>query len=370
VHRFQVELAKSYREVAFPQHFTGRDADALESLDRSKALLEALVKNDSGRALYHNQLGRTLNNIGYIHDERRDNREALGPFQDAVAEHRRAVAESVDAHEYKYFLAISLGNLGEQYVDLGDPVAGLPYFEEALRARRELLGVNPGNAVYRNEVVEGLLGLASLRRQLGDPATAREEFAEAARLLESAASDSSARCELGDVLVREAGCLSDQGEQEKAEAVLERVASRMREERKAALADEPATRRVLSESLRELARVRRLRGRVDASDRATAERRSLWDRSSRDGLVALASQSAARAGLVGYGRSPLPPRGEAVRELYVAAAAADLRLAWELGFRDGPRILADRNLADVLDRAPLRALRDDLDFPEQPFANP
>jgi len=374
VHRFQVDLAKSYREIAFPQHFSGRDDDSLDSLGRSRALLEPLVKSDPRRALYHNQFGRTLNNIGYIHDERRDNRKALGPFQESVVEHRRAVAESVDAHEYKYFLGVSLANLGEQYVDLGDPAAGLSYFEESLQARRELLNVNPGNDEYRNEVVEALLALAALHRQLGDPLRAREGFAEVARMLESAvataARKSSLQNRLGEVLVRAAGCLADLGDLEKAETVLERVASLMRTEfREAASADASAARRVLSSALWDLARVRRLRGQIDASALAAAERLSLWDRANRDGLVVLASQSASRAGLVGYGKAPLPPAGETVRELDVSAAAADLRLAWELGFRDAPRVRADRNLADVLDREALRPIRDDLDFPEHPLAD-
>jgi serine/threonine-protein kinase len=373
VHRFQVDLAKVHREIAFPQHFSGSDDDSLESLDRSRALLVPLVKSDPGRALYRNELGRTLNNIGYIHDERRDNRAALVPFQESVAEHRRAVAESVDTHVYKYYLAVSLANLGEQYVDLGDPAAGLPYFEESLQARRELLNVNPGNDEYRDGVVEALLGLAELHRQLGDPARAREGFAEVAGILESAVASagrkSSLQVQLGDALVRQAGCLADQGDPERAESMLERVANLMRVLGEAD-DDAPAARRVRSEALRDLARVRRLRGRADASARAAAERLSLWDRASRDGLFALASQSAARAGLIGYGRAPLPPAGEAVRDLYIRAAAADLRLARDLGFRDAARVRADRGLADILDRDPLRSVLDDLEFPEYPLANP
>ncbi|APW62516.1 serine/threonine-protein kinase [Paludisphaera borealis] len=375
VPRFQVELGKSHREIAFAQHFSGRDADALDSLNRSRTILEPLVKNDPRRALFHNQLGRTLNNIGYIHDEQRDNRKAFVHFQEAVVEHRRAVAESVDAHEYKYFLAISLGNLGEQYVDLGDPTKSLPYFEESLQALRELLSVNPDNDEYWNNVVDSLSSLAALRRQLGEPARALDDLKEAGRMIESAVPTStrksSLQCQLSGQLVQQAGCLADQNELAKAEAVLEQAATLMRTERsQAGPADEPATRRGLSEALQDLARVRRLQGRPDASARAAAERLTLWNRANRDELATLASQAAARACLVGYGRAPLPPRGDAVRELFIQAAVDDFRLAWALGFRDGPRIRADHDLNAILDREPLRALRDDLDFPERPFAAP
>jgi hypothetical protein len=95
---------------------------------------------------------------------------------------------------------------------------------------------------------------------------------------------------------------------------------------------------------------------------------ALWKPADADALVARASAMARRACLIGHGRSPLPPVGLAARELEAGQAADDLRLALSLGFADRARIRADADLMTVLDRPECRSLRDDLAFPELPFA--
>ena len=74
-----------------------------------------------------------------------------------------------------------------------------------------------------------------------------------------------------------------------------------------------------------------------------------------------------QAALVGYGRSPIGERAEAVRRLDLDLAAENLLLAVALGFRDPARLRKNRDAWLLLDRPGVRPLSDDIVFPENPF---
>jgi hypothetical protein len=60
-------------------------------------------------------------------------------------------------------------------------------------------------------------------------------------------------------------------------------------------------------------------------------------------------------------------RAEAVRRLGLDLAAANLRLAVAMGFRDFSALRKNRNATLLLLRPDVRALVDTLGFPEDPF---
>ncbi len=122
---FQESLGMGYCEFALLQHNAGHDEKAFATLSKSIAILDKLVESEPGQAAYHAELGRSWSARGYLRDELRENDQAIPAFEKAIKELRTAIARSPDDNAYKASLSLSLENLGEQYVDLGDVDAGL-----------------------------------------------------------------------------------------------------------------------------------------------------------------------------------------------------------------------------------------------------
>ena len=81
-------------------------------------------------------------------DELGKNEQAIPDFQNAVAEQKAAIIRSPDDSSYKVFLGWYLENLGEQFVDLGQVEAGLPYYLEARDRHRQLHDSHPEKDEY------------------------------------------------------------------------------------------------------------------------------------------------------------------------------------------------------------------------------
>ena len=107
----------------------------------------------------------------------------MAAFDAAVTEQKVAISKIKPDDNFRWVLCTYLENLGEQYVDLGRPWEGLPRYQEALKIRRELTRDHPENKAYSDTLIKALLALGSIERHLGEPAAARELFAEARRVL-------------------------------------------------------------------------------------------------------------------------------------------------------------------------------------------
>jgi len=116
-----------YCEFAMLQHNAGPDEKAFATLTKSIAILDKLVESEPGKACYHAEMGRSWSARGYLRDELRENDQAIPAFEKAIKEFRTAVAQSPDDNAYKASLSLSLENLGEQYLDLGQVSKGLQH---------------------------------------------------------------------------------------------------------------------------------------------------------------------------------------------------------------------------------------------------
>jgi hypothetical protein len=102
-------------------------------------------------------------------------------------------------------------------------------------------------------------------------------------------------------------------------------------------------REALSEALWHLARIHRLlNGHADGA-RLDAQRTELWKGRPAVELADLALKELAPATLIAYGKSDVPGRARAVRELDLDLAAAHLRLAIDGGFADLKRLDDNRD---------------------------
>jgi len=372
VTRFRESLGENYEVIADIQHRSHHDDMAFSSLQMSIDILEKLVQSHPDQARLHGWLGRSFNTLGYLHDELRHNLQALPAFEKAVKEQERAIAQSPDDNEYKVLCSIHLDNLGEQYVDLGQVDRGLPYYRQGIQIRRQLFTAHPEKRAYLLDLAEALSTLGNIQRHAGDSTAARESFFDARSLLERGAAatpgDEVLQVRLGAALVREASARADLREPEEARPLLAQAMKTLSDA--SVSSTEKAQRREWrSEALWELARILRVLNKTAEADRVDTQRVALWQDRPPGELANLALKQASLAGLIGYGKTPIPTVALSVRELDLDQAAANLRLAIARGFR-GLRLLQSHPDCQILlSREDLRLLIMDVAFPLRPFGD-
>ncbi|OJW25861.1 MAG: hypothetical protein BGO49_22460 [Planctomycetales bacterium 71-10] len=359
--RYRLQLGQTYSSLGDARRLLGRDAEALAALGEARSTFEGLIARDPDDVDARGRLARTLNTIGCIRDDREEHREAVPEFRRAVDEYRRAIAGAAEVVDLRFGLALSLANLAEQHADLGELGPTRSAWDEAARALLDVLR-DPAAGPSHVPICLALATTSGdVRLHTGDAEGALARFEEVADAIRDArAADGATRASAAaDLDVRRVAAHLAAGRADAAEHLLDRLEADLR-------ARGPAARSTLSEVLWLRAAAARRAGR--AADAVEAERADLWTPADADALVAKASTIARRACLVGHGRPPLPAVGRAARDLDAAQAADDLRLALALGFADLARIRADGDLMKALDRPESRSLRDDLAFPELPFA--
>ena len=371
VTQFRQNLGETYEVIADVQHRIHQDDKAFLSLRMSFDILEKLVQSYPDRALHHGFLGRSYNTLGFFHDELRQNLEAIPAFERAVSEQELAIARSPDDGDYQALLGNHLENLGEQYVDLGQVDRGLPYYRRGIQVRRRLFTAHPDNHGYRLDLAEALRTLGNVERHAGDLAAARKSFSEARSLLDGGAvvtsGNSLIQVHLGAVLVEDARTLIDMREPDQARPLLNQ-AVKVLSDVSVTETDQALRCQWLSAALWELATIARVLESAGEADRIARSRVALWQDRSAEELADLALKQTTVAVLIGYGKTTVSPLALKVRQHDLDQAAADLKLAVALGFRDLRLIRSHPDSSTLLSRDDLRLTIMDLEFPVRPFA--
>jgi serine/threonine protein kinase/tetratricopeptide (TPR) repeat protein len=368
VHAYRENLAVSLTVVAHLHHELGRDADAFSALEKSVQLLKALISSQPDQPSYHAELGRALHILGFLYDEGRDNRRAMEALEQARIEEERAVTYAPEIEQYRLYLADILWNLGEQSVDLGQVDAGLPHYRTAVEIRRKVLLAHPRDRDQLLGLAEQLERLAAVERAGGDPEAAERSYAEAIAVLGPLASEAAADVQVrrGTLLMGEGLAAADLGRNAEALPLLRQAVSVLSPFVTIAQGD-PRPRWRLTEALWATAWLLRRAGDTDGAARVEADREALWRGRPPGELAGLALDETTQAAQVGYGRVPVNERAEAVRCLGLDLAAANLRLALGLGFRDFSALRKNPDAPLLLLREDVRPFIDQLGFPEDPF---
>ncbi len=366
----RVVLGETLNELGTLLHRVGRDRKALGSIEKAIDILTKVGPFQPDQSRFRASLARSWNILGYLHDEARDNAQAITAFTRAIAELELAVAESPNVVEYKEELCSELENLGEQYIDLGKFAEGLPLYLRAADTQANLVTAHRGDRGLALKAAESLWKLGAIQRHAGDSAGARDSFASAHEVLESIAGnsteDSEVQGRLGAVLTGEAMALVDLGQTREGLKILERAVAILKPIGTASTARDQA-RDWLTESLWHLGRLLRASRSPAEADLLDAERQLIWkDRAPLD-LAKLALEQTRRAALIGYGKTPIDGQAESVRRLDLDQAADNLRMAVSLGFRDLAVLRADPDSWLLLSRDDIKSLLMDLDFPLWPF---
>jgi serine/threonine-protein kinase len=346
VTRFREKLAVSCREIAELQQKAHQDVQAIASIRKSIDNFRDLVRAQPDQARFHSELARSWDFLGALYDGARKNAEAIPPYERAVGEQQAAIAQTKSADDFERILCFYLDNLGEQYIDLGRPKEGLRYYEQALHKRRELSRTHPENQAYTIDLVKGLIALGNIERHLGNFLAAQKLCAEArtalSEPLKRAPDNLALQAQLAIALGYAAALLADLTQPENARSMLADAADLFRKvANRPAPADELAKeRQVRSEALWDLARVLRTLEKPREAEIVEAERVDLWKPQPPEDLIDLALEHLGKATLIGYGKTPLPDRAVAVRELDLKQAAGDLKLAVERGLKDFGKLKA------------------------------
>jgi tetratricopeptide (TPR) repeat protein len=307
--------------------------------------------------------------LGYLHDEFRDNRQALPVFERARVEEERAVADSPETESYKTSLVDILLNLGEQFVDLGRAEEGLPHYRRGVEISRKILAAHPRDRERTLALADHLERLAAVERSAGQPVAAGQTYSEAAAALEalpSGTADSEVQVRRGALLMGEGNAAGDRGQTAEAVESLRRAAE-MLGPLGAGAKDDQKPRYRLSEALWERARLLRSTGAVGEAELLDAERTARWKDRPAAELANLALEETTQVGRIGYGRVPLDAGAATVRRLGLDLAADHLRLAVAMGFRDFASLRKHPDAEFLLSREDLRTLIMDADFPAWPF---
>jgi serine/threonine protein kinase/tetratricopeptide (TPR) repeat protein len=335
VTEYQENLGASYREIGSRLRAANQEHQALDYFHKSLDIFHRLVRSHEDEARYHSQLGLTWDAVGCIRDDARQNLQAIQPFSQAIHEQEKAAQLSKDVDQYKEYLCFHLENLGEQYMDLGQPNDGIPSYVQALGERSDLYNAHPNNREYAYNYADALQKLGNIQRHAGNSAQASELFAKAAEVLDRiialAADDARSAGLLASVLTNQALALADLQQAKSALPLLER-AIKILQPLVAPNTADPVDRERLSEALWQSAGIQRALKEPAAAADLEDQRKLLWGAQPAQDLAALALKELTRAAIIGYGKTTGSPQATAVRDRDLDLAAADLRLAVAKGF--------------------------------------
>jgi serine/threonine-protein kinase len=355
---YRENLGESYREIAWVLVEAHQNAKALPYIEKSIEIFQKLVQAHPDHADYRSDLGLCWNSLGCLHDEARDNAKALREFEQAVNELERAANMSKETDEYKFYLNTHLQNVGEQYVDMGQPYVGLPYYKRGLDVLRELHMSDPQNAEHSLYYVDALLMIGNVERHAGESAAAVESFAIAHQLLDGLVASKPSEAiaaRLASALTAQAMAAAEGQGTAAARPLLLRaveVLSPLANLGRAASSE----RGLLSEAFWYLGRIDRALDQPADAARVDAQAAELWKGRPPAELAGLALKEVGQATLIGYGKTPISARAQAVRDLDLDLAAAHLRLAVSSGFADLKTLEAHPDFGVMLTHAGLKTL--------------
>jgi serine/threonine-protein kinase len=237
----RLRLAKSYPEVA--QYWSdlagthnnlgivlsemGQRQDALQEYRQARDLRISLVKAYPQMAEYANDLASTHNSLGNL-------LIALGKRGEALPEHRQAVALRVrlvranpDVPQYENDLASTRNNLAKLLAGLGKQPEAAKEYQQAREIQVRLVQAHPEVPAYTEGLARTCLNLGMLLAQIGQLTASLSELDEA-----MACTDTLHRLDPGNALVRSlllqglpqrAAVLTRLGRQQDAEANWDRA---------------------------------------------------------------------------------------------------------------------------------------------------
>jgi serine/threonine protein kinase len=212
----RAEAAESWYRLGMITNEIGSQTEALEHLQKSAALYEALTRDHPDEVRYPYKLAMCLNDIGRQHHELGSASESLKALERGIALREEVVRRASMVPEYQKELAIGYANIGNLYGNQGQPERALASLRKARGLYEQLIRDHPDVADYRSRLIYVDMVLSQTQADVGQVEegleSLRRALAAAERLVrehpaELAYADRLVWClwGLGQMQLREAG---------------------------------------------------------------------------------------------------------------------------------------------------------------------
>jgi serine/threonine protein kinase/tetratricopeptide (TPR) repeat protein len=169
----QVELARARTQVADIERELGRFESSFETYEKALAIIDALLRKDSGNATWRRERGIILSNWGYAKLEPGEVDEAIRLLDLGLANHAPLVQKDPTNTSWLIDLSRLHFRLGDAYVWKGDLTSALSQYVAARTIREQLLARDPRSPLWRRLVAWSDSKIAYARWVAGDLARSR-----------------------------------------------------------------------------------------------------------------------------------------------------------------------------------------------------
>ena len=206
--QFEIELANMDRLIGMLQ-MDGSPAEAMRSCRRALSILRRLAVDHPDDPKVWDGLGAILNNISGLQRNAGEFERAMASYREALDIRNRLFAAYPERPGYRVALARSHRNIGLLLSQMGQPAAAIQSHRAGLEVQKALIRDLPTVTLYRFDLAKGLNHLGKLLRAHGPPDEAPATYHEARTFLRDLArtnpSDARFRTELARSLVGIAG---------------------------------------------------------------------------------------------------------------------------------------------------------------------
>jgi serine/threonine-protein kinase len=180
----QFQLGQSEFWVGSGYYRQARYDKATAHFQEYRDISRSLVARDSSKIDWMKELGYSHTNVGAVELAMGNSAQATEEFRAALEVKERVLATKPDDRSLLYDVARAHYNVAEALIPGGDLPGAEAALDRDIAIKRSLLAVDPGNAVWRNTLVNSLTSRGMVVGMLGNGDSALDAFAEAGAMLD------------------------------------------------------------------------------------------------------------------------------------------------------------------------------------------
>jgi eukaryotic-like serine/threonine-protein kinase len=166
--RYQASLADCYSETGIALAKQGKPGESLAIHEKARAIQQTLIDKYPDNLAYKRGLAENLNAIGFAYYKQEKTRAALQTFHDVERFCQLLMEELGDGPKPTWLLsllALTQSNIGNVHKEDGKLEQAVPFFEEALRYRSDLVAQHPSVTRYREKLAVSYQEIAGLEHK-------------------------------------------------------------------------------------------------------------------------------------------------------------------------------------------------------------
>jgi tetratricopeptide (TPR) repeat protein len=168
--------AEAQMEISNTLLAAGDVRGAVGAAQRSRAILEALLKSAPGSTDYQRELSVSYEKVGDVLVAQGDLSEALKSYHDALVIRDRLAKSNPRNAGWQDDLAVSYGKVGDVLATQGNRPEALQYYQAELAMAEPLAKSNPGNTVMQGHLAVSYERVADALAQQGNSRDALKSY--------------------------------------------------------------------------------------------------------------------------------------------------------------------------------------------------